>query len=49
MIEFVDVNPDADDKIEGAELNLVSRLSADEKSSSSSSSVAAADNCKVTG
>ncbi|XP_007010219.2 PREDICTED: OTU domain-containing protein 6B [Theobroma cacao] len=49
MIEFVDVNPDADDKIEGAELNLLSRLSADEKSSSSSSSVAAADNCKVTG
>ncbi|XP_022765545.1 uncharacterized protein LOC111310389 isoform X2 [Durio zibethinus] len=52
MIDFADVNSDADDKIESTDLNLINRFSADEKSSSSSSAAAAsaaADNYKVTG
>ncbi|OMO98833.1 Ovarian tumor, otubain [Corchorus capsularis] len=49
MIEFVDVNPETDDKIEGTELISINGLSADEKSSISSSPVAAPDNYKVTG
>ncbi|XVE68641.1 hypothetical protein DITRI_Ditri09bG0084900 [Diplodiscus trichospermus] len=47
IIEFVDVTSEADDKIEGADLNLANLFNADEKSISSSS--AAAKNYKVTG
>ncbi|XP_022746874.1 OTU domain-containing protein At3g57810-like [Durio zibethinus] len=50
MIEFVDVNSDADEKIEGADLNLINRFIAYEKSrNSSSSGSAAANNYKITG